>query len=46
MVRRLTARIAAVTALSAAMFVTLPEAYAEDEGKCECQTEEAESKLD
>jgi hypothetical protein len=46
MVRWLTLRIAAFTALSAAMFVTLLKAYAEDQGKCELQTEKAESKLD
>jgi hypothetical protein len=34
------------TALGAAMFVTVPQSYADDHGKCQRQIERAESKLD
>ena len=34
------------TALGTAMLVTVPQAYADDHGKCQRQIERAESKLD
>ena len=34
------------TALGTAMWVTVPQAYADEHGKCQRQIERAESKLD
>jgi len=44
--KNLAVSAATTAALSAAMFVTVPQAYADDHAKCQHQIERAESRLD